>query len=227
LESCKRRGSPFFLLVEDDVIASRDWFTRLRWGLLNAENTFVTAHQDWFYLRLFYSETYLGWNNEETPIYVKNIVLVYLGMFVVLSALDYAGGHSKSSANFSSNLKRHLRTYALFYAWTACFILLYFMAGRLLVNNYRPGLREMPRYGCCAQGLAFPYRHLETIKSHLIQPPYILPGDSLIESVADNLGLKKLGLVPSVLQHVGRRGSSAAGGIAKATWNFSFEKLDT
>jgi hypothetical protein len=97
------------------------------------------------------------------------------------------------------------------------------MAGRLLVSPYRVGVHEMPQYGCCAQGLAMPHRNLDKLERGLREPGYDLAGDSFIDMIAEKNRLKKWVMVPSVLQHIGIRGSSDQGYL-KTTWNFSFEK---
>lgn len=89
------------------------------------------------------------------------------------------------------------------------------------------GVHEMPNYGCCAQGLVIPQQHLDALGSALKTASDAIAGDSFIEAFANTRGLKKYAITPSVLQHVGRRGSSDIGGIRKATWNFSFEKTKT
>ncbi|KFA54633.1 hypothetical protein S40293_02279 [Stachybotrys chartarum IBT 40293] len=222
IEACQRRGSPFFTLIEDDTIASRSWLRRLRQGLIEAEEH--NSNRDWLYIRLFYSETYLGWNNEEIPIYIRNIIFIYVSLGIILSALDFLRSLSSAGVHNGFHPQHHVKAHILVYFWTTAFISLYFAAGRLLVNPYKPGLQEMPDYGCCAQGLAFPERHYNLLTTSLRRPPYILPGDSTIEEIANQFNLRKLALVPSVLQHVGKRGSSALGGAVKHTWNFRFER---
>ncbi|UZP43442.1 hypothetical protein NXS19_011258 [Fusarium pseudograminearum] len=109
--------------------------------------------------------------------------------------------------------------------WSALFIALYFMAGRLTVDSYKEGIQEMPNYGCCAQGLVIPQQHLLTLENALHAAADDIAGDSLIEKFADDQALKKYAIVPSLLQHVGIKGSSDAQGSKKATWNFNFERV--
>ncbi|KAK7398165.1 hypothetical protein QQX98_012462 [Neonectria punicea] len=220
IASCKDEGSDYFVLVEDDVITSRDWFERLISSIEKVEAQ--STVQDWLYLRLFYTEVYLGWNSEEWAYYLGNSILIYLA--VVGTVLFW---------RWKSPAMRHLKAVDLvksnsvlvytMTAWLAAYIGLYFMAGRLLVSPWRVGVHEMPKYGCCAQGLAMPHRNLAMLEQSLRQPPYKLAGDSFIDMVADREGLKKWAIVPSVLQHIGIRCSSDKGYL-KTTWNFSFEK---
>lgn len=221
MAACQKQGSDYFVLVEDDVIASRDWFKRLTRSIDSVEAQTTKGH-DWLYLRLFYTETYLGWNSEEWPIYLGKSILVYIAVIGVILSLRWrapALRQLKAADLVKANMILIINTTI----WVAAYIILYFMAGRLLVSPLRGGVHEMPQYGCCAQGLAMPHRNLAVLEQSLREPPHILAGDSFIDMVADRDGLKKWVMVPSVLQHIGIRGSSDQGYL-KTTWNFSFER---
>lgn len=220
MEACRNQETDYFILVEDDVIASEDWLKRLQHSLFETEAQ--NTGRDWLYLRLFYSETYLGWNSEQWPEYLCNITFVYVAISAIVFFIR-ANWTSKTKP-MELSIKSSLMTVFYINVWMTAFVALYFMAGRLMVSPLQPGVCEMPQYGCCAQGLAIPQRHLEMLETKLREPPYELAGDSFIEAVADQEGLKKWAMVPSVLQHIGIRGSSADGGYRKTTWNFSFEK---
>lgn len=229
VETCRHHGSPYFALVEDDIIASSRWFAQLDKGLQYVERQSKKTGRDWMYLRLFYSETLMGWNSEEWPLYLQNIMLVYT--FALLAFLVKmlsrkrlkhvpAPGSARSSAILT----------ALFLGlWLPALIALYFVAGRVSVNRINPlawswhPAREMTSYGCCAQGLVFPKRHLEGIQALLRNPPYTLAGDQILEAYAHDHSLAKWALEPSVFQHVGLAQSSA-GDQKTEVWNFSFEK---
>ncbi|KAL7932573.1 hypothetical protein V8C35DRAFT_307477 [Trichoderma chlorosporum] len=224
-ETCRRNEADYFILVEDDVVAAREWFKRLRVAMPQVNERAVAKGRDWLYIRLFYTETYMGWNSEEWSLYIRNIALIYIGvmgvMYVVRSLHQMA---PPSLRNWTVKSSRLLMANILF-IWMPLFIGLGFMAGRLTVDPLPYGVQEMPQYGCCSQGLVIPNRHLNLLQERLQAPPFDLPADSTIEKTADDLGLDKWALVPSVLQHIGARGSSAKGGAIKSTWNFSFERF--
>ncbi|KAH6898360.1 hypothetical protein B0T10DRAFT_106040 [Thelonectria olida] len=217
---CRNEGADYFVLVEDDVIASRDWFKRLTRSIEEVEAR--SNGHDWLYLRLFYTETYLGWNSEEWKVYLGNSLLLFT---VVTGTFLFVRWRSPAMKPLKATdmIKANLDLIYLIAFWMAMYIGLYFMAGRLLVSPYRVGVHEMPQYGCCAQGLAMPYRNLDKLERGLREPGYEMAGDSFIDMVAERNGLKKWVMVPSVLQHIGIRGSSDQGYL-KTTWNFSFEK---
>ncbi|KLP10302.1 uncharacterized protein FFB20_05542 [Fusarium fujikuroi] len=222
ITACQEQQTEYFALVEDDIIAAHNWLGRLSTALDKLERT--EDAKNWLYLRLFYSETYMGWNAEEWPTYLVNSVSVYcivLALYLLVVAIDTRRRSQTFHPRSTIRALPHLTL------WTASFILLYFLAGRLAVNPYPTGVHEMPNYGCCAQGLVIPQQHLDALGAALNTASDAIAGDSLIESFADSHHLKKYAITPSVLQHVGRLGSSDVGGTRKVTWNFSFEKTST
>ncbi|KAG4261737.1 hypothetical protein FPRO03_11206 [Fusarium proliferatum] len=70
ITACQEQQTDFFALVEDDIIAAHNWLGRLSTALDKLERT--EDAKNWLYLRLFYSETYMGWNAEEWPTYLAN-----------------------------------------------------------------------------------------------------------------------------------------------------------
>lgn len=217
--ACREQRAEYFALVEDDIIAAHNWLGRLSTALAKLER--AEDAKNWLYLRLFYSETYMGWNAEEWPTYLVNSISVYciaLAFYLLVVAIDTR----RRSQTFHPKSTIWALPHLTF--WTVSFILLYFLAGRLAVNPYPTGVHEMPNYGCCAQGLVIPRQHLDTLGAALSTASDAVAGDSLIEYFADSHHLKKYAITPSVLQHVGRMGSSDVGGTRKVTWNFSFEK---
>lgn len=229
--ACRKRNAEYFILVEDDIIAARGWLGRLRTALpeVNAGVT-SSSKADWLYLRLFYSEIYLGWNSEEWFTYARNIVFVYVAATAILIAIRrIQSGPTplplKDRTQKTTSRPSRFMPISIFIFWIPAFIVLYFRAGRLVVSPLSTGVQEMPRYGCCSQGLVMPARHFEILEKDLLTPPFDVPADSTIELTAERRGLAKWALVPSVFQHVGVRGSSIKGATRKLTWNFSFERV--
>lgn len=241
LEACQQHGSPYFALIQDDVIASRDWLQRLWRGVAELENSPKENEKDWLYLRLFHNEGLMGWNNEEVLQYMKIIVAMYAVVGSILLIImrccrrrrRASRTRAKSVGSGTSALRppaAHSFEYFSLLAlglWIPASIALFFMAGRVTfhrLTHRTPYVREMPEYGCCAQGLVFPQRHLDGMMTLLREPPYNLPVDMLIEAHALQNGLTKWALDPSILQHLGRAESSDHGRVGNV-WNFSFERL--
>ncbi|KAF4472858.1 integral membrane [Fusarium albosuccineum] len=224
-EACRKRDPSYFALVEDDVIASRDWFTRFKKGVAKVEKKAKASGQDWIYLRLFYSELFMGWNNEEIFDYLQFVILAYTAIIACLLVTLRCRGR-RHSVTFAT--KDFAQTVAMLLGlWIPACIALAFVTGRITLHRlftFSPGVREMPRYGCCAQGLVFPNHHLQGLQDFLREPPFQFPGDMITEDYARDRGLTKWALDPSVMQHVGLVESSE--GLRRAeVWNFSFERL--
>ncbi|RGP63985.1 alpha-1,3-mannosyl-glyco 4-beta-n-acetylglucosaminyltransferase c [Fusarium sporotrichioides] len=220
MADCRETGAQYFVLMEDDVIAARHWLGKLLDAVIYLERT--DDAEKWLYLRLFFSETYLGWNSEQWPEYLVRSLCFYtivLSLYLVIAAVDMR----RRSHTF--HFKSHSYNVLHLTLWTASFIILYFLTGRLTVDPYKEGIREMPNYGCCAQGLVIPRQHLLALENALHTASDDIAGDSLIEKFADDRALRKYAIVPSLLQHLGIKGSSDAQGSKKGTWNFHFEKI--
>ncbi|KAF4497623.1 integral membrane [Fusarium agapanthi] len=224
-EACRRRDPTYFALIEDDIIATPDWFTRFKKGVIEVEQKATDAHKDWMYLRLFYSEIFMGWNNEEIFDYLKVVIIGYTALIACL-LLALRCRQRRHAGSFAT--KDFAQTVALLLGlWIPACLALAFVTGRTTLHRlftHSPTVREMPRYGCCAQGLVFPNHHLQNLQDFLREPPYQFPGDMIMEDYARDNGLSKWALDPSVLQHVGLVESSDGPRRAEV-WNFSFERL--
>jgi hypothetical protein len=65
LERCYRETrAPFIAVFEDDIVFAVDWLARTLLGLQHLATTPAHELAPWLYLRLFYSETYMGWDSE-------------------------------------------------------------------------------------------------------------------------------------------------------------------
>ncbi|KAM0262926.1 hypothetical protein ACHAQJ_001519 [Trichoderma viride] len=228
VEACREHDYPYFALVEDDIVTTRDWYPRFKKGLAYVEKKTQETKREWMYLRLFYSEILMGWNNEEWLSYSKVICLVYFAVLVVFMV-----GRKHVRMGVSTSVSSHTQRFLgalIFGLWLPALIALYFLSGRLSANRLNPfnmgalhGAREMPHYGCCAQGLVLPQRHLEGFQALLRDPPYDFPGDMILEGNTEDRGFVKWALEPSVFQHVGFKESSER--VRKThVWNFGFER---
>ncbi|EGX94108.1 hypothetical protein CCM_02379 [Cordyceps militaris CM01] len=245
VETCRDRGAPYFAFIEDDIVTSPDWYRKFLEGVARLELKTQHSHKDWVYLRLFYSEIFMGWNAEEWATYAEVIFLIYtafiLGFFYLrrrqrrrfVAPSGYSALMSKEDPGSKwAQSQRHLQKFNHLSAlviglWLPAVIALVFLGGRISMKRVnpvpQPGIREMPRYGCCAQGLVIPKRHLPIFHSLLRDPPYDFPGDMMLEGHADQNDLAKWALEPSVMQHVGLKQSSEGTRLAEV-WNFSFER---
>lgn len=111
-------------------------------------------------------------------------------------------------------------------------IVLFFITGRVTWNPLPHGIAKMNAGGCCGQGIVYPRDRLYEVVQFLeeTRAGYV---DLLIEEYANKHNLLRWALVPSVLQHIGRRsskgddfGENSKHGMALAekVWNFEYEE---
>lgn len=222
LEQCYRTGASIIAMFEDDIIALRGWYARMLKALSDVEDR--DARSNWLYLRLFYTEEFLGWNLEEWPRYLIWSISLVLGTFVALSSVQRLYSlHTQIPNRFIAVLSGMCAP--------AC-IVLYFVAGRVSMQPVLPGVFQMPRYGCCSQGLVF-NRMLVPDTVDWLRKAKVGQIDSLLEEWADLKGLPRWAVSPSLLQHVGAKSSRGDDygskskhnmTVAAKIWNFQFEQ---
>lgn len=232
LKACHKTGSPYIAMFEDDVIALDGWYHRTIAALAKAETMFprtLDTIPGFLYLRLFYTEQFLGWNSEDWPLYtfwsLTSIAIVALILYLIRSQSSYA--------------ERHLAPRGII---TICvialpsLILLMLAAGKNTVFPLPNGVNIMNKYGCCSQGLVFPRQKAQDLIQWYEQARVGFV-DMLTEQYADEHRETRLALVPAVIQHVGRKSSKGGDGssvdsgsnelsVTEKLWNFRFEEFD-
>ena len=243
LQKCADTGAEWVAMVEDDTIAVTQWYPRAIAALAQADDgyrvhdTSVTAGGsdgagggagvtgDWLYLRMFYTEEFLGWNAEEWPTYLFVSATVTAGLALFLLVLRKLFFRALLTDAFIG---------VACLVCTPALILLYFLAGRQSVQPLRTGVSEMPRFGCCAQGLIFSSHMAPKIATRLKDAGAGFV-DELIEAWANELDLVRWVVAPSLLQHVGAHSSKGDDmgnkakydrSVAEKIWNFGFEAYD-
>lgn len=232
LSACHATNAQFSAIIEDDVIALDGWFHRTIRGLEQAEiaTRRLVGDTPFFYLRLFYTETFLGWNKEDWP--------TYLFWSIEAAALAVTGITGLHFATFQRAPAAHsqittARITLLICVGTPLLVALFFSAGKATMLPLSPakGIARMDRYGCCSQGLVFPRAVIPGVVSWL-KDRRVGFVDELLEQLADSTGGIRWALVPSVLQHVGSTstkiddGTGGPGTVTKWIWNFGFEGHD-
>jgi len=224
LSACVQLGTPYTSIFEDDVLAAEGWFGRTMDGLAEAESKTAIAQSrnDWLYLRLFFTEEFLGWNSESAPqrAFLSLLLIVCVGVVLFSTRLVWPR-------------TRPYLTNTLILA-VCCFcmpllIALFFLAGRMTLMPLPVGVNRMNKYGCCSQGLVFNQAHAGELVEWLGHSNSGLYFDMLVEKFADEHDLERWALQPPVLQHVGIK-SSSDGELkskrAKQVWSFAFESYD-
>ena len=220
LDNCLKTGAKWITILEDDVVARGGWYAQASQSLQVIDGRM--GNEQWLYMRMFYTESLLGWNSDEWPKYVTVSALLAAG---VAGSLFGFRGRSPLLRRYLSNLDL-----ALTLAYLPAFIALYFMAGRVTVQPPASGVRPMPRYGCCSQGFIFPStivpQVIERTRKAMFEDYYV---DMLLERFAEAGKLTRFAHFPSLLQHVGLKSSKGYGfdGHAGEIWNFGFELYES
>lgn len=231
LDSCYKTNAQYIAIFEDDVLAQEGWYARAVSGLRDLEKQGARDENgpSWLYMRLFYTEKFLGWNSEEWPTYA------FWSMCVILTPALAALFVRRKIPSLRNSLSNTFLTIITLICVPAC-IILYFLAGRVSMQPLQPGVNQMSNFGCCSQGLVFPREMVPRLMDQLTKMN-AGPIDSLIEIWADEEDLQRWALTPSVVQHIGRKSAKAKPAAAKAKakselndarglWNFAFELND-
>ncbi|CZT25541.1 uncharacterized protein RCC_11274 [Ramularia collo-cygni] len=173
----------------------------------------------WLYLRLFYTETSLGWE-VESDFWYRNKPLFYF----VATASSAMMLFSTRSFYPGARTWLDLATISVLTLVAApAFATFFFMVGKY---NLFPlnGVERMDKFGCCTQALVFPRSGAVDLLEELRGHQRGGQTDALIEEYADRTGYERFALAPQVVQHVGLISSRNNLEInTKSTWAFWFE----
>ncbi|KAJ5092063.1 hypothetical protein NUU61_006933 [Penicillium alfredii] len=234
LQACEATNAPYVVMLEDDVVAQDGWYHRTRQALASAEEqTKKIGASKWLYLRLFYTEEFLGWNAQDWPIYLAYSILA--AAFVACVGLGLR--------QHRPQLHAHLPNETILLLTGVCtplMIGLFFAAGRVTMLPIPTGVHQMPRFGCCSQAFVFPRARVPDLVE-LYRARHLGYVDVITEEYANANNEIRWAVTPSIMQHAGRRSSKAmnddpAGGLRHKSkseisevgklWNFGFELND-
>ncbi|KAF9883760.1 hypothetical protein FE257_002826 [Aspergillus nanangensis] len=196
MNACYETGAKYIAMIEDDTLAVKGWLGPTLQALNVVEQR--TSGHEWIYLRLFYTESLLGWNSEEWPQYLFWSFVVWASSTAAMIA---ARKWLKAPNLLASSI-----------VWTTMWPI-------------PSGVHVMNKYGCCSQGLIFPHFIIRRVLD-LVNSAEDLFVDMMLENIADSEGLSRFAVVPSILQHIGATSSKGYGFDFSATslWNFRFEE---
>ncbi|KAJ5745954.1 hypothetical protein N7520_011136 [Penicillium odoratum] len=229
LKACKQVGAPYTIILEDDVVALDGWYHRTHDAVISADQkTKEMGVSNWLYLRLFYTEEFLGWNSEEWPIY-----FLYSTLAVCTVACLLVGVR-----RYQLRFRPHIPNEIIFLLSLVCAPLLIglnFAAGRVTVLPIPEGVHQMSKFGCCSQAFVFPQSRIDDLVD-LYTSKRIGYVDMITEEFANANNEIRWALTPSVIQHVGRTSSKGnQNDLTKSKaeisevgklWNFEFELND-
>ncbi|KAL0941135.1 uncharacterized protein CTRU02_203898 [Colletotrichum truncatum] len=211
IQQCLLSEAPYIAIFEDDIIFADGWLSKTFQGLADLRD-----QTSWLYLRLFYTETSLGWE--------ENVDFWYGHMTLTFGLAMVSGLLVLLVLRRLSRLRRVMdnTTIAVLVLVTIpAFTALVFMVGKY---NLMPlhGVVKMDKWGCCTQALVFPRNQIDGLLDMLSTKAG--QTDSLIEDYADAASLQRYALAPQVVQHVGLVSSRTNTELnTKSTWAFWFE----
>ncbi|KAF4766159.1 hypothetical protein HAV15_010590 [Penicillium sp. str.  len=235
LKACATVDTPYVIMLEDDLVALDGWYHRTVAALSSAEEqTRETGAANWLYLRLFYTEEFLGWNAEEWLNYLLYSILVVCFVACVLLIFRKLNPYTRS---FLPNTI----VVILSGVFTPLLIGLFFAAGRVTMLPPSRGVYQMPKFGCCSQAFVFPRSRIPELVE-LYTSKHIGYVDMLTEEYANARNEIRWAVTPSIVQHVGRKSSKGGDDddilpprkvksksqltVAERLWNFGFEMND-
>lgn len=231
LDKCAEQLTPYVAIFEDDTLAMDGWYHRTVAAIQEAEQqaALQRAKPDFLYLRLFYTEEFLGWNSEDWKRYLFNSICVAAIPTFIILVMRYARPTTKSSLTLLTR-----RTFIAIYATLALVILLYFGLGRITVLPMPHGVHEMPQFGCCSQAFVFPNTKAVELVAYF-KERHLGYMDVLTEDFANERGELRYAVTPSLVQHIGRKSSKGDDygpmskwgmSVAEKIWSFNFERFD-
>ncbi|KAM5490399.1 hypothetical protein MaudMau93_002597 [Microsporum audouinii] len=216
LNSCKKSNAPYTVVFEDDIIIAEGWMAKTLKALSDIKRM-PSDKRPWIYLRLFYTETALGW--ESSDFAYRNMPLVFatamLLTFACLTVIRRLRSY-RSLIDFPTTL-------AISVVCVPAFVALVYMTGKYSLAPLH-GVVEMAPYGCCTQGMVFPRDQVDGLIAYLQKRGHGQT-DTMIEEYAEESKLIRYALVPQQLQHVGLKSSRDNTELnAQSTWAFYFEQ---
>ncbi|KAF1968923.1 hypothetical protein BU23DRAFT_255746 [Bimuria novae-zelandiae CBS 107.79] len=229
LQRCAAMHTPYIAVFEDDVVAMEGWYARAMRAVERAEWKSAVKHAslEFLYLRLFYTEEFLGWNRESWGRYLfwsAGVWAVPMGLLLYLRE-RYPGLKARGLSTRGMGL----------FAWGIVAVVgFYFALGRIAVSPLQEGVQLMQNFGCCSQALVFPRGRALMLATYMAERGRGAP-DVLIEEYANEKGELRWAVSPSLVQHIGRKSSkkddfgekSKYGmSVAEKIWSFGFEEWD-
>ncbi|KAH3990643.1 hypothetical protein HBH92_100060 [Parastagonospora nodorum] len=224
LNKCAEQFTPYVAIFEDDTVAMDGWYHRTMTAIHEAEQQAALRRSkpDFFYLRLFYTEQFLGWNKQFWKSYLWRSIFVAALPSALLVFVRVFKPRTKLSMTLTTP-----RAFIALYAGLAALILFYFSLGRMTVHPMPYGVHEMPHFGCCSQAFVFPNLKAQQLVAYFKEKRVGFT-DVLIEDFANERDELRFVITPSLVQHVGREDvkSSKDRGSAEKIWSAAFEKLN-
>lgn len=240
LTTCHEIGAPHCLVVEDDTLFAANWYKQVKVMLRKADR--VSSPKKWGYIRMFYSEKYFGWENEEVPKLVSGCIAVTLLAAIFLFAFckvparqsrekDRERDYNQLGVRMKNEMARvrlPLGSILILVLVVLIHAILFILAGRNHVYKVPRGLSVMESRGCCTQAIIYPQSLVHSLSIHLLDHSGQRPYDIMINRWMEAHHRDKLAINPPVVQHIGEGSSrEMAEDYWRRTplWSFAFESM--
>ncbi|KFY02182.1 hypothetical protein O988_02334 [Pseudogymnoascus sp. VKM F-3808] len=116
VDHCRQTGATWIAMIEDDVLAQDGWYHHMLRGLDEVKQKHDES-KTWVYMRLFYTEKFLGWNSEEWPTYLAwSIFFATIPALLALLIRNRAPSTRKNLTN--SQIHSRTKTNSLIFTTT-------------------------------------------------------------------------------------------------------------
>lgn len=210
-------------MFEDDIMVIDGWMAKTREALKIVSSKSKTSKDEfwnWIYLRFFYTETAMSWEDEDFWYYHMWLTFGLAsstGLIALLALRHYSTPAKRQLDNFTIA--------AICVVTIPAFTALLFMIGKYSLFP-PPTVFTLNKHGCCTQGLLFPRPQIPGLIKYLEERGHGQT-DSMIEDYADRDGLQRLAIGKQLVQHVGLTSSRDNTFVnSQSTWAFYFEMYD-
>ncbi|KAF1849161.1 integral membrane protein-like protein [Cucurbitaria berberidis CBS 394.84] len=231
LTKCVEQFTPYIAIFEDDTVAMDGWYHRTIAAIHEAEQQAALRRSkpDFLYLRLFYTEQFLGYHAENWKRYLFNSICIALLPTITILLMRFTKPTTKLSLKLTTR-----RTFVIIYAILAIVLLLLLSLGHVTLFPIPTGVHEMRKFGCCSQALVFPNTKALDLVNYF-KERHLGYVDVLTEDFANERGELRYAVTPNLVQHVGRTRSKGDDYVlirkwgmraAEKIWSFTFENHD-
>jgi len=212
LEKCQSL-SKYVLILEDDVYAAQDFYSKI----LVTTNE-LKHKEDWIFLKLFFVQDFIGWNNDGYDFVFEIGVVVFSGVIAYLACKKFEIKNSCLVVLIVAN------------AGLVGFGTIQLLGKQNIFPLLPSGLSEI-EYTCCSPAHLYQSSKIPDLINFLklqLSKRSVTHVDLLMDEYANQENLKKYVYMPSVFQHTGLKTTFVSYKQSHAfIWSETFEEIDS
>jgi hypothetical protein len=198
LWSCIETGTPYILILEDDIVAQPRWLDRIRSEIIPELQRWSAKGVPYTCTYLGHASQYMGWNNDDTPRIVTALVSLYLVAIVILrktglvtarssnrgtshpETASFVWRESKDNVDFASQLSSISSTrrsgiqfllLLLLPLFLTPYVFLFLIQGKEAALPLPFGI-STTNVACCSFAFLFSRESAEHVSRHLVSDGY-------------------------------------------------------